>query len=169
MLKRFAQATKQYLERGAPGHVSNHFVVRHYGTSQHHMLQFRIQSHLQRNFFSPSRQRTTLPDGARFLIKNLEVNQRLHWHCLRHLLYVVLPLLLACRIFVRKHLLLAAKVYKMQPTQYYVGWCQYKILPMLLLILWRPLMQHVLPFLLYVLVFCKTISSPFQLQLGADV
>lgn len=62
-------------------------------------------------------------------------------------------------MFVRKHLLLAAKVYKMQPTQYYVDWCQYKILPMLLLILWRPLMQHVLPFLLYVLVLQNNIFS----------
>ena len=33
----------------------------------------------------------------------------------------------------------------------------------------RPLMQHILPFLLYVLVFCHTTSSPFQLQLGAAV
>ncbi len=115
MLKRFAKATKQYLERGAPGHDLEGVCGLHYGTSQRNMLQFRIQSHLQRSFFSPSRRRKTLPNGARFLIKSLEVNQRPHWHYHRHLLYVVLPLLLACIMFVCKHLLLAAKV----------GWATY--------------------------------------------
>ncbi len=133
------------------------------------MLQFRIQSHLQRSFFSLSRQKKTLPDGARFLIKSLEVNQRLHWHCLRHLLYVVLPLLLTYNILLCKHLLMAAKVYRLQPasTMYIGVYC--KTLLMLLILLCKPHMQHVLPLLLYVSVLCRTTSSPSQLQSGADV
>ena len=169
MLKRLAQATKQYLERGAPGHDPIKLEV---GTTASHNA-----TCCSSESYPTIREASFhLQDGERPCQMEHVFRSRV-WGSIRGITDTVSGTCCTWYCFCSLHaIFLYASICGWQQkcthcnchSTIYIGVLCTALL-MLLIVLCTQHMQHVLQLLLYVLVLCTATSSSSQLQSGADV